>query len=1413
MIQYPTGYFSNYNPSTKDWKAVAFNPKLFLQSAELNDLQRMLQRQAEDSFSRLFKEGQFDNGGKITTLPLTPSGIEVTISAGTLYALGFWHDVPESTIEITGIGLEVISLVFSTEVITGTDDPDIKDPVSNAEAYGLQSADRLQFTMEYALNNPNGITIATFQDGQLVIPPTSSNGLLDQILEILALRTREQSGSFIIKRPQLTISDPIEESPQYINLNCDYGVGYIRGYRRENGLVRLPILRPLDGTQVLAEPKTYLTANKVYSIDHSPIKSIDDVLATLLSPTIGMTRGGTINGQDGIPSQYTPVASVVSVVQGATTYVAGTDYTLASGYISWLPGGAQPATGTSYNLVVQYTKILTQGTRTQTLVSNESVVKVGATNTLANTDLISISAVKDNAGAITYVEGVDYTYVKNTGVITWIGLANATYKVTYSYWAHTVEGDYVGRDSFVTSLGNSLFDLTPIKTPTGVTVDFKSQISFDTTGNQPVDSTSVYIDYTFVLPRIDILCWRDDGLFQIVPGKPALKPVLPSLDNNQMPVVKIKLTAEATAANSGVTFENYDNQTLLVTELRDMLHTIQDIQFNLAQFQLESDLANQPTATNKIGIFADNFAGPDKADVSNVDFAGTFDFLGRKFILPRNTYQSTPTITSSGATKMDSVWVPTFTESVDIKQPFRSAARVINKYGFINNRARLSISQKYNAAPEGSVLTVTTIYNESILPFNAVKDPYLMSNIGPNTAVATKLGIESSSETDPWFYNKVQVNNEWRDVVSDGSGDNPISAAPTNTNDGVTTTRTVAGGYLFGNAQWAQITKNVATIVGGGIGTSGTISISGSLFIANEGGIIALFNGRPVALTAVAPGVTETDPTYDNSVKANNSGNWSATFPIPSGTKAGLNKIEVYGHDPSDYSRVVSVADTSYTTVANMEHTSLTVKLPTGLQISKGGWFSTITAFGAALGIDWVTAAWQVSSYTSVSLGHVIAAGISVATKAGTTVTNPMLVDAIAVMMAYTDMNTFVTGDAIQDMADAASLTSTDIQANALLIQAASKYAKLVPNNYVGYTINSNGNPHWLPGDPLAQTFTLDESKMITSIELYFSIAPAVPVIVALSNVENGIPTGEFIATAALPASSILVSATPTTNATKFSFGRPIPVEAGKEYAFIVITDDTAASIWTAVLGQKDSNDVLITKNPSAGAALESPNVKSWQLLPATDLQFNINTAVFTNEQTILNLGLQTFSEDCCFFALNVPFRELGLGTDVTFQYSTDNVQWISFSPMVEVELGGAFAGVYLRVLVDSNGTQAPIVLDSPQLMSGIYLASGAYVHREFSLPSQNARYFDIYVDTKLPGGTSAAFKLKLDGGAYVTATENVADRIILENLSDGDWVQRHYEYDAGLGNLKQDIRTKAELSSSLNYQTPAIRNYRVIAR
>lgn len=1392
------GQYDRYITGQKAWYKVGFIPDVPAQSAEVNEVQSIIQDQAMRGWDSIFANGSYQYGGVITTA-LADSQLQALITAGRCYANGLWMNVPAGTVDITGQGTEVISLILDPIDIDETVDPDLLDPADNTEAEGDAGAHRLGMDYSFGLNTANGIPIGTLQDGQLVKGTQNTNSFLAQILQILATRTNEQSGSFVTTRPfpQFKDNADISTNPAQFSLIFDACTIYPSGVRIANtATVNLPIIRPLTGQSVAAEPIVYTTGVGIYTLDNSPILSVTSVLAILSSGTISMGRGPTPNGTDGIPSPDTPLATIVSVNQGGTIYTQNVDYVKSGNGIKWLGGvgTSQPATGSSYTCVVTYTKILTRAVRTFTSVSAESHTLTGAsTTTLTNSDLSSITAL--TVGGTAKVLGTDYTYVRSTGVITWLGSApSGAMLITYSYWAHTVEGDFVSRDSYQDANGNNLYNLAPTTSPNNQAIDYTTQIAFETSsGITPVTTTSVFITYSYTLGRVDVLVCDVNGIFDIIQGVPSTSPAAINPAPNQCPIAKLHLAPEATATNGGVTIEWYDNLTMEVVEQRQLAQRVTNIEFDLAQFQLASAAQNLATnsgsssVTDKIGIFADPLTDPTLADNANVLFAGSFDLINGRFALPRNggIYSAAP-IGSSNAVLQEDTWSVAFTEQLALSQPFKTATAVINQYGGVNTGAQIVLT------PSADINTSNTlnIYSRNNYYYTAsyatVFNSGLMLNIASASSAAS--GTSDSTSLVNSVLNKIPIDAvTYNDGATFPYGINfYMSLIPGYTGQegsGVPSNATTVV-----SDSWATVQSTVAVSTSAPV-TARVITIAGSNWKSTDKCITLCLDSTPLALTATGGTVQETTTGYTGGVRAKSDGTWSATFTVPAGTSSGIHTISVYAID-TVANAITSLASTtyscSYTFASVTYYVTLALppaQLPTYYVPTYN--FSETTGMGAPTG-DMLNATFGPCAY-------VIAYAVAFFASQGVTLSRDLLATAISVAFQTTVVGHNPGAETTIPVAIAAvvNLSSTNVSANALAMIAAHPYASLAWGSIAERLL-----------DPLAQTFTPPADMELSSINLAFSQAGTSPVTVAIATVQDGIPTQNYLCTTTLPSASIS-----TTGFTKFTFPKLVFLSGGVQYAFVVLTQDLVASIWISIQGQKDTTYGLVTQNPQIGSMLQSGDGASWSPLPGQAITFQMNQALFNKGIGYVNYGAITLAQASSMISFWSPYAEPSANCLATYQFSTDGSAWQDFPPVAEINLGQLESTIWFRVVLQADVYVSPTVINAAVFTALVYQSTGAYINRIFTMNStQTYRYVDVYIDTYIPGGSTLVVKTQKGDGTFHTMTEQTADALVIDDTT----TQRHYTFDYGSYG-PSECQLLAQMTSSVAYSSPTLSKIRVI--
>lgn len=347
-----------------NYTQLLFRPGFHLQSRELNELQSNQKRIVKNIADCFLKDGDIKSGSQILIEDVEGS-IEkkITVTDGKIYLNGVVRDFYKQTVKLKGKGLESVGLRLERQAIQPIDDDRLVSPASGTPNYGLPGADRLKESLILTANDDKATTIYILQDGKLVTNnKNDEDTVLNKFLAMLARRTFDESGHYKVRGMELSQKAQSDKDNLYLNLSS--GKAYVNGWEIEKQTATtIPIARANNTRSIVAEPKIFESSNKKYLLNNSPVSKIDR-LVSVIKVNQRLTRQGSVNGTDPIPSQFTPVAEILSIKQAntSTTYKKNTDYVLESDTIRWLDGGKQPDLGASYEIEFTYNK---------TMVANE----------------------------------------------------------------------------------------------------------------------------------------------------------------------------------------------------------------------------------------------------------------------------------------------------------------------------------------------------------------------------------------------------------------------------------------------------------------------------------------------------------------------------------------------------------------------------------------------------------------------------------------------------------------------------------------------------------------------------------------------------------------------------------------------------------------------------------------------------------------------------------------------------------------------------------------------------------------------------------------------------------------------------------------------------------------------------------
>ena len=193
--EYPDRYTRNTG-----WKKVLPVQGRPIQTAELIEVQSILQDNIKQGFNTLFKNGSVIKGLRTSILNIQTDNISVVISAGQIYIEGQILDVSETVLNIPSNGLYNIDVIISESIIDETVDSSLRDPIKGSFTLGTPGASRLIWDTSINFSREDDFVINGYAIAQV------SNGIILQkeinpfyeVEKSVAQFVYEKSGNFCV---------------------------------------------------------------------------------------------------------------------------------------------------------------------------------------------------------------------------------------------------------------------------------------------------------------------------------------------------------------------------------------------------------------------------------------------------------------------------------------------------------------------------------------------------------------------------------------------------------------------------------------------------------------------------------------------------------------------------------------------------------------------------------------------------------------------------------------------------------------------------------------------------------------------------------------------------------------------------------------------------------------------------------------------------------------------------------------------------------------------------------------------------------------------------------------------------------------------------------------------------------------
>ena len=146
-------------------------------------------------------------------------------------------------------------------------------------------------------------------------------------------------------------------------------------------------------------------------------------------------------------------------------------------------------------------------------------------------------------------------------------------------------------------------------------------------GDEPVDGSNVSVDYDYTLGRKDVI-YATTGEIKRLEGAPADRPKLPVVPEGTLALCSIDCPPNSVEMR----IENFGLTRVTMDQVHKIIQDVEDLKYNDAQFQMNSELQNRDAQTKK-GIYSDDFSSDAQSDIHHDDWSARIDPV-RQFVGP-----------------------------------------------------------------------------------------------------------------------------------------------------------------------------------------------------------------------------------------------------------------------------------------------------------------------------------------------------------------------------------------------------------------------------------------------------------------------------------------------------------------------------------------------------------------------------------------------------------------------------------------------------------------------------------------------------------------------------------------------------------------------------------------------------------
>ena len=354
-MQTPNGknidnYWNRYD-SSKEYREILFRDGYGTQASEINELESITAAHVRGIGDAIFSDGDIIKDAQIS---VDASSGSVTAEAGQVYLAGTVYSVSASAFTVPLQGTFSVGIRLKETIISEAEDAGLLNPAVGSRGQGEPGAWRRRVQAVWGYDGDGGTgsfyPIYTIDDGVVRAKETPPD--LDSVTQGIARYDRDSTGggTYVCSGMTVRAADDVGGAQIYTVAEgrcrvCGYDVELLTSRRLTYAAE--PDLRLIDTEAIVADG----SATQRITVAHPPVRSITALRVTL-EKTETVVHGSYTGCADTLAE--TSVRSLVSVMQGSTTYAEGTDFKRTGDTVDWSPSGAEPATGSTYTVTYTY---------------------------------------------------------------------------------------------------------------------------------------------------------------------------------------------------------------------------------------------------------------------------------------------------------------------------------------------------------------------------------------------------------------------------------------------------------------------------------------------------------------------------------------------------------------------------------------------------------------------------------------------------------------------------------------------------------------------------------------------------------------------------------------------------------------------------------------------------------------------------------------------------------------------------------------------------------------------------------------------------------------------------------------------------------------------------------------------------